>query len=46
MVKRWMAGDEALPEDYTTERGNGKLAGLVMAQRLIHAQRNRLTRNG
>ena len=43
MVKRWMDGEVVLPEGYTTERGDGKQAGLVQAQRLIHAQRERLT---
>lgn len=43
MVKRWMAGEEVLPYGYTTERANGKRAGLVEAQRLILATREWLT---
>ena len=43
MVKKWMDGDDVLPRGYTTERGDGREAGLVTAQRLIHAQRDRLT---
>jgi ribonuclease HI len=43
MVQRWMAGDEVLPQGYTTYRENGKTAGLVKAQRMIHAERDRVT---
>jgi hypothetical protein len=28
-VQRWMVGEDILPEDYITECGNGKTAGLV-----------------
>jgi ribonuclease HI len=43
MVTRWMNGDDVLPPGYTTERADGKPAGLVTAWRLIHAQRDRIT---
>ena len=42
MVMKWMDGDDVLPRGYTTERGDGREAGLVTARRLIHAQRDRL----
>ena len=43
MVERRMDGDDVLPPGYTTERGNGKRAGLAEAQRFIYARRDRLT---
>lgn len=43
MARRWMAGHPDLPDGYTTGRADGQLAGLVAAQRLIQAQRSRLT---
>ncbi|MGE2718423.1 RNase H family protein [Mycolicibacterium celeriflavum] len=43
MVTRWMAGEEVLPEGYTVFRENGKTPGLVKAQRMIHAERDRIT---
>ena len=43
MVKKRIDGDDVQPRDYTIERGDGKEAGLVTAQWLIHAQRDRLT---
>lgn len=43
MVKQWMAGEEVLPEGYTVHRENGKTAGLVKAQRMIHAERDKIT---
>ena len=42
MVKRWMAGEFVLPEGYTVYRENGKTPGLVVAQRMIHAERNKI----
>ena len=42
MVKLWMSGDFVLPEGYTVERGNGKTPGLVTAQRMIHAERDKI----
>lgn len=41
MTKRWINGDTVLPAGYTTKRSNGR-AGLVVAQRQIFAQRDRL----
>lgn len=43
MVKQWMAGQEVLPEGYTVHREDGRTAGLVKAQRMIHAERDRIT---
>jgi ribonuclease HI len=43
MVTQWMNGDDVLPPGYTTERADGKPAGLVAARRLIDAQRDRIT---
>lgn len=43
MVQRWMAGDEVMPAGYTVYRENGKTPGLVKAQRMIHAERDRIT---
>jgi ribonuclease HI len=43
MVTQWMNGDDVLPDGYSTERADGKPAGLVTAQRLIYAQRGRIT---
>lgn len=42
MARKWMNGSEILPEGYLAERGVGKTAGLVAAQRRIHANRDRL----
>lgn len=42
MVQRWMAGDFVLPEGYSLERANGRTPGLVTAQQMIHAERERL----
>lgn len=43
MVQRWLAGDDVLPEGYPTHRADGKTPGLVKAQRMIHAERERIT---
>jgi ribonuclease HI len=43
MVKRWMVGDDVLPDGYTTYRESGKPAGLVVAQQMIYAERERIT---
>ncbi|ULE34012.1 ribonuclease HI [Mycobacterium sp. IDR2000157661] len=43
MVQRWMAGEDVLPQGYTVYRENGKTPGLVRAQRMIHAERERIT---
>ena len=42
MARKWMGGEEILPQGYTTDRGNGKPAGLVTARRRIHLNRERL----
>ena len=39
MVTRWMNGDDVLPPGYTTERANGKPAGLVTARHDPHGAR-------
>lgn len=41
MVQRWMGGGVDLPPGYTTTRRGGQ-AGLVQAQRRLHAQRDRI----
>lgn len=41
MLRRWTAGDDVLPDGYTTERRKGS-AGLVEAQRRIRLQQNRI----
>ena len=43
MATRWMAGEDVLPDGYTTERAEGRTAGLVLARQRIHANRDRLT---
>lgn len=43
MVKRWMDGDDVLPEGYVTYRESGKTPGLVRAQKLIFEDRDRIT---
>jgi ribonuclease HI len=43
MVKRWMDGDDVLPDGYSAYRQSGKTPGLVRAQRMIHEDRNRIT---
>lgn len=43
MVRRWMAGDDTLPEGYSAYRQSGKTPGLVRAQRLIHEERARIS---
>ncbi len=43
MVKRWMAGEDVLPEGYSAFRTSGKTPGLVRAQRMIHEDRARIT---
>lgn len=43
MVKRWMAGDDVLPEGYATYRESGKTPGLVRAQQMIYEDRDRIT---
>ena len=43
MVTQWMSRDDVLPPGYTTERADGKPAGLVTARQLIHEQRDRIT---
>ncbi|MFO7163541.1 MAG: RNase H family protein [Mycolicibacterium hassiacum] len=42
MVRRWLDGDFVLPEGYTVVRRNGRTPGLVAAQRMIHAERDRI----
>lgn len=42
MVKRWMVGDFVLPEGYTIDRDSGKTPGLVIAQQLIFAERDKI----
>lgn len=42
MARKWMAGQQILPEGYSTQRGSGKLAGLVVAQRRLHRNASRL----
>ncbi len=42
MVKRWMTDDFVLPEGYSVYRENGKTPGLVTAQRMIHAERDKI----
>ncbi|MGV0852609.1 RNase H family protein [Mycolicibacterium phlei] len=42
MVLRWMAGDFVLPEGYSVERANGRTPGLITAQKMIYAERERL----
>lgn len=42
MARRWMDGQEVLPDRYMTERVSGKRAGLVVARQRIHANRHRL----
>lgn len=42
MARKWMAGEDILPEGYTTERDGGTPAGLVVAQRRLHRNRERL----
>lgn len=43
MVRRWMAGDDTLPEGYSAYRQSGKTPGLVRAQRLLREERARIT---
>lgn len=43
MVQRWMAGEDVLPQGYSVYRENGKTPGLVRAQRMIHAECERIT---
>ncbi|MDZ4265508.1 MAG: RNase H family protein [Mycobacterium sp.] len=43
MVKRWMAGEDVLPEGYMAYRVSGKTPGLVRAQSMIYEDRDRLT---
>lgn len=43
MVKRWMAGEDVLPEGYMAYRVSGKTPGLVRAQSMIHEDRDRIT---
>ena len=42
MARKWMQGQQILPEGYSTERAEGKTAGLVIAQRRLHLNRARL----
>ncbi|MCV7281737.1 ribonuclease H [Mycolicibacterium flavescens] len=42
MVQRWMAGDDVLPDGYSRVRDNGRTPGLVTAQRMIFAERDRI----
>lgn len=42
MVQRWMAGDDVLPDGYSVVRDNGRTPGLVTAQRMIYAERDRI----
>lgn len=42
MARKWMDGQEILPEGYSTERAAGKQAGLVVAQRRLHRNPARL----
>lgn len=43
MVKRWMDGEDVLPEGYTAYRESGKTPGLVRAQQMIYEDRDRIT---
>lgn len=43
MIEGWMAGQTNLPAGYTTARADGQPAGLVAAQRRLHAQQDRIT---
>ncbi|SEH47272.1 Ribonuclease HI [Mycolicibacterium rutilum] len=42
MVQRWKAGDDVLPDGYSLIRESGKTPGLVTAQRMIYAERDRI----
>lgn len=42
-VKRWMAGDDVLPEGYAVYRESGKTPGLVRAQQMIYEDRDSIT---
>jgi len=42
MARKWMAGQEVMPEGYRTERAEGKPAGLVVAQRRLRLNKSRL----
>ncbi|MDG4663709.1 RNase H family protein [Mycobacterium sp. 236(2023)] len=43
MVKRWMAGEDVLPEGYSAYRQSGKTPGLVRARQMIFEERDRIT---
>lgn len=43
MVRRWMAGEDVLPDGYSAYRESGRTPGLVRAQRMIHEDRDRIT---
>ncbi len=43
MVKRWMDGEDALPEGYLAYRESGKTPGLVRARQMIFEDRARIT---
>lgn len=43
MVQQWMDGDDLLPEGYPVYRTDGRTPGLVKAQPMIHAERERIT---
>lgn len=43
MVKRWMDGEDVLPEGYRAYRESGKTPGLVRARQMIHEDRARIT---
>lgn len=42
MARKWMDGQQILPEGYRTERAAGKTAGLLIAQRRLHLNRARI----
>ncbi|BBX18674.1 ribonuclease H [Mycolicibacterium duvalii] len=43
MVRRWLAGEDLLPEGYTAYRESGRTPSLVRAQRMIFEERDRIT---
>ncbi|MCV7056518.1 ribonuclease HI [Mycolicibacterium gilvum] len=43
MVKRWMDGEDVLPEGYLAYRESGKTPGLVRARQMIFEDRARIT---
>lgn len=43
MVKRWMDGEDVLPEGYSAYRESGRTPGLVRARQMIFEERERIT---